>query len=152
MMKEWMLMPALVLTMAMAGAQARDAKQDERAILQAEAALCEAFESGDAAYLRDALDPRFTLVDSRGTVTNLEQNLQEVQAREPRYETFRNHGQSIRIYGDTAIITGVTSVKGTAGGEAFAADFRFTDTWLYRDGRWLLAASHASRLSAPSAD
>jgi ketosteroid isomerase-like protein len=75
-----------------------------------------------------------------------------VQAREPRYETFRNHGQSIRIYGDTAIITGVTSVKGTAGGEAFAADFRFTDTWLYRDGRWLLAASHASRLSAPSAD
>ena len=151
-MKEWTLMPALVLTMAMAGAQGRDAKQDERAILRAEAALCEAFESGDAAYLRDALDPRFTLVDSRGTVTNLEQNLQEVQAREPRYETFRNHGQSIRIYGDTAIITGVTSVKGTAGGEAFAADFRFTDTWLYRDGRWLLAASHASRLSAPSAD
>jgi ketosteroid isomerase-like protein len=151
-MKEWMLMPALVLTMARAGAQGRDAKQDERAILRAEAALCEAFESGDAAYLRDALDPRFTLVDSRGTVTNLEQNLQEVQAREPRYETFRNHGQSIRIYGDTAIITGVTSVKGTAGGEAFAADFRFTDTWLYRNGRWLLAASQASRLSAPSAD
>jgi ketosteroid isomerase-like protein len=149
-MKRWMLMPALVL--AMAGAQARDAKQDERAILRAEAAICEAFESGDAAYLRGALDPRFTLVDSRGTVTNLEQNLQEVQAREPRYETFRNHGQSIRLYGDTAIITGITSIKGTAGGEAFAADFRFTDTWLYRDGRWLLAASHASRLPGPPAD
>ena len=49
-MKGWMLMPALVL--AMAGAQARDAKQDEREILRAEAAVCEAFESGDAAYLR----------------------------------------------------------------------------------------------------
>ncbi|KQY51748.1 nuclear transport factor 2 family protein [Lysobacter sp. Root494] len=149
-MKGWMLIPALVL--AMAGAQARDAKQDEREILRAEAAVCEAFESGDAAYLRGALDPRFTLVDSRGTVTNLEQNLQEVQAREPRYEAFRNHGQSIRIYGDTAIVTGITSIKGTAGGEAFAADFRFTDTWLYRDGRWLLAASHASRLPGPPAD
>ena len=149
-MKRWMLMPALVL--AMAGAQARDAKQDERAILRVEAAICEAFESGDAAYLRGALDPRFTLVDSRGTVTNLEQNLQEVRAREPRYETFRNHGQSIRLYGDSAIVIGITSIKGTAGGEAFAADFRFTDTWLYRDGRWLLAASHASRLPGPSAD
>lgn len=145
-----MLMPALVL--AMAGAQARDAKQDERDILRAEAAVCEAFERGDAAYLRGALDPRFTLVDSHGTVTDLEQNLKEVEAREPRYETFRNHGQSIRMYGDTSIITGVTSIKGTAGGQAFAADFRFTDTWLYRDGRWLLAASHASRLPAPSAD
>jgi ketosteroid isomerase-like protein len=149
-MKAWMSIPVLVL--AMANAQARDTAHDEREILQAEAALCEAFESGDAAYLRDALDPRFTLVDSRGTVTNLEQNLQEVQAREPRYETFRNHGQSIRLHGDTAIVTGITSVKGTAGGEAFQADFRFTDTWLRRDGRWLLAASHASRLPAPPAD
>ncbi len=149
-MKGWMSIPVLVL--AMASAQARDTAQDEREILRAEAALCEAFESGDAAYLRGALDPRFTLVDSRGTVTNLEQNLQEVQAREPRYEKFHNHGQSIRVYGDTAIVTGVTSVKGTAGGDAFQADFRFTDTWLYRDGRWLLAASHASRLPASPAD
>jgi ketosteroid isomerase-like protein len=149
-MKAWMSIPVLVL--AMANAQARDTAHDEREILQAEAALCEAFESGDAAYLRDALDPRFTLVDSRGTVTNLEQNLQEVQAREPRYETFRNHGQAIRLHGDTAIVTGITSVKGTAGGEAFQADFRFTDTWLRRDGRWLLAASHASRLPAPPVD
>ena len=149
-MKGWMPIPVLML--AMASAQARDVAQDEREILRAEAALCEAFESGDAAYLRGALDPRFTLVDSRGTVTNLEQNLQEVAAREPRYEKFRNHGQSIRVYGDTAIVTGVTSVKGTAGGDAFQADFRFTDTWLYRGGRWLLAASHASRLPAPPAD
>ena len=145
-MKPWMSIPVLML--AMASANARSTAQDEREILLAEAALCEAFESGDAAYLRGALDPRFTLVDSRGTVTNLEQNLDEVEAREPRYEEFRNHGQSIRIYGDTAIVTGITSVKGMAGGEAFAADFRFTDTWLYRDGRWLLAASHASRLPA----
>lgn len=145
-MKAWLSIPVLVL--AMANAQARDPAQDEREILRAEAALCGALESGDAPYLRDALDPRFTLVDSRGTVTNLEQNLQEVRAREPRYETFRNHGQSIRIYGDTAIVIGITSVKGTAGGEAFEADFRFTDRWLHRDGRWLLAASHASRLPA----
>lgn len=149
-MKAWMSIPVLVL--AMANVQARDAAQDEREILRAEAALCEAFESGDAVYLRGALDPRFTLVDSRGTVTNFEQNLQEVQAREPRYDMFRNHGQSIRVHGDAAIVTGITSVKGTAGGEAFQADFRFTDTWLHRDGRWLLAASHASRLPAPPAD
>lgn len=148
-MKPWMSIPLLML--AMASAHARSTAQGEREILLAEAALCKAFESGDAAYLRGALDPRFTLVDSRGTMTNVEQNLDEVEAREPRYEEFRNHGQSIRIYGDMAIVTGITSVKGMAGGEAFAADFRFTDTWLYRDGRWLLAASHASRLPARAA-
>jgi ketosteroid isomerase-like protein len=151
-MKLWVSSSFVVLAIGIATTRVGAVAHSDREILQAEAAICSAFERGDAAYLRGALDPRFTLVDSRGTVTNLEQNLDEVEAREPRYEEFRNHGQSIRIYGDMAIITGVTSVKGTAGGEAFAADFRFTDTWLYRDGRWLLAASHASRLSAPSAD
>jgi ketosteroid isomerase-like protein len=151
-MKLWVSSSFVVLAIGIATTRVGAVAHSDREILQAEAAICSAFERGDAAYLRGALDPRFTLVDSRGTVTNLEQNLDEVEAREPRYEEFRNHGQSIRIYGDTAIITGVTTVKGTAGGEAFAADFRFTDTWLYRDGRWLLAASHASRLSAPSAD
>ena len=32
------------------------------------------------------------------------------------------------------------------GKDAFAADFQYTDTWVRRDGRWKLAASHASRL------
>jgi len=139
-----------VFVLAMANAQAGDATLAEREILRAEAAVCQAFESGDSAHLREALDPDFTLVDSRGTVTNLEQNLEEVEAREPRYETFRNHDQSIRVYGDTAIVTGITTIRGFAAGEAFQADFRFTDTWLHRDGHWLLAASHASRLPAPT--
>jgi hypothetical protein len=38
-------------------------------------------------------------------------------------------------------------VKGRSAGEPFAADFQFTDTWIRRDGQWILAASHASRLS-----
>ncbi|MFC5569863.1 nuclear transport factor 2 family protein [Lysobacter yangpyeongensis] len=145
-MKGWML--ALLFVLPAMAAQARDAAQDEREIRRVEAAICHAFEVGDTAYLRTALDPRFTLVDSRGAVTDLAQNLAEVTAREPRYQEFRNHDQSVRLYGDAAIVTGITSIKGTAGGEAFAADFRFTDTWLYREGRWLLAASHASRLPA----
>ena len=149
-MKLWVSSSFVVLAIGIATARAGAVAHADREILRAEAAICSAFERGDVAYLRGALDPRFTLVDSRGTVTNLDQNLDEVEAREPRYEEFRNHGQSIRIYGDTAIVTGITSIKGTAGGEAFAADFRFTDTWLYRDGRWLLAASHASRLPAPA--
>jgi ketosteroid isomerase-like protein len=117
-----------------------------RELLQAEADICQAFESGSADVLRRALTADFTLVDSHGKVSNLEQNLAEVAAREPFYEAFRNHDQQVRLYGDTALIVGITSVRGRAGGEPFTADFRYTDTWIRRDGKWLLAASHASRL------
>ncbi|WP_242108443.1 nuclear transport factor 2 family protein [Luteimonas aquatica] len=145
-MKPLMPMFVAVLAMTATAAQARDAAQDRAEILRVEAVLCRAFEQGDAKTLREALDPTFTLTDSRGAVTDLAQNLAEVEKRDPLYSEFRNHGQDVRLYGDAAIVTGITTVKGSSGGDAFAADFQFTDTWVYRDGGWKLAASHASRL------
>lgn len=133
-------------------ATARDALQDEREILKVEAALCRAFENGDAAALRRYLDETFTLTDSRGVVTDFSQNVAEAERGEPRYEVFRNHSQTVRLYGDAAITTGITTVKGNAGGISFAADFQFTDTWVYRDGGWKMAASHASRLEPGKSD
>ena len=127
-------------------ALANDAARDERELRRVEALLCHAFESGDADALRRNLDPRFTLTSSSGEVTDFAQNIAEVAKREPRYDVFRNHEQKIRLYGNAAIITGITTIKGISGGSAFAGDFQFTDTWVRRDGHWRLAASHASRL------
>jgi ketosteroid isomerase-like protein len=140
------LLSILVLCGIAGNVHARDAKQDEREIRRVEAELCHAFEVGDAATLRKDMDATFTLTSSRGEVSDFAQNLAEVASREPRYEIFRNHDQKVRVYGDAAIVTGITTVQGSSKGEPFAADFQFTDTWVRRNGYWLLAASHASRL------
>lgn len=137
------------LLFAASAAHARDAEQDKRDILRVEAELCRAFESGDAAALRASLDPTFTLVDSHGAITGLAENLAEVQSREPAYDEFRNHDQDVRLYGDAAVVTGITTVRGRSGKTAFAADFKYTDTWIHRDGRWIMVATHASRLQKP---
>lgn len=121
---------------------------DEREIRRVEADICRAYQDGDADTLRSLLDPTFTLTSSTGVVTDLAQNLKEVETREPAYDVFRNHDQVVRLYGDAAIVTGITSIKGRSGHVPFAADFQFTDTYVQRDGRWRLAASHASRLQA----
>lgn len=141
--KGWLL-AFLMGVAATAGAVAPDSAT--RDLLQAEADACQAFEDGNAEALRRTLTADFTLVDSHGTVTSRAQNLAEVAAREPFYKEFRNHDQQVRLYGDAALIVGITSIRGRADGKAFAADFRYTDTWIRRDGKWLLAASHASRL------
>lgn len=127
-------------------AYARDAAQDEREIRLVEAKLCMAFQNGDAKTLRENMDGRFTQVSSRGEVTDLDQNIAEVSKRDPYYTEFRNHDQKVRLYGDAAIIIGVTTTKGKTGGESFDMDFKYTDTYIHRDGHWILAASHASRL------
>ena len=141
---QWLF--AVVLAVATAPALARDPVQDEREILRVEKAICQAFETGDADHLHQSLDEHFILTSSTGVVTDRAQNIAEVEKRDPFYEVFRNHGQNLRLYGDAAIVTGITTVKGRSGDDAFAADFQFTDTWVYRDGQWKLAASHASRL------
>lgn len=137
---------AIAMAFTSSVAHAREASDDEREILRVDAALCRAFETGDVGVLRRGLDERFTLTDSSGKVTNLMQNLAEVERRDPAYDVFRNHDQSVRLYGDAALVTGITSIKGRSGGQAFAADFQFTDTWVRVGGSWKMAASHASRL------
>jgi hypothetical protein len=137
---------AMILLATAAGAVAREARSDEREILRVEAILCAAFEKGDADTLRNHLDSRFTLTSSRGEVSDLAQNLDEVARRDPFYDVFRNHEQKIRLYRDAAIVTGITTVKGHSAGQSFDGDFQYTDTWVRENGRWKLAASHASRL------
>ncbi|MCP3161509.1 nuclear transport factor 2 family protein [Myxococcus qinghaiensis] len=123
---------------------------EEKAVLDGLQAACEAFRKGDVAFLEGFLADGFTQMDSAGNVTDRAATLAEVRAKEPRYEVFRNHDMKVRLYGDTAVVIGITSVKGVSGGSAFEADFRFTDTLIKRDGRWRIAASHISRLPKPA--
>ncbi len=143
---QWLV--TTILALAAGVAFARDASKDEGFILRAEAAICSAYESSDADVLRDDLDEHFTLTDSRGVVTSRDQEIAAVAKRDPVYLVFRNHDQKVRVYGDAAVVTGVTTTQGHSGGSTFEGDFAYTDTWIHLDGRWKLAASHASRLPA----
>ena len=140
------LVSVAVFACAVGSSGARDVGQDEREIRRVEAELCQAFEKGDADNLRKNLDATFTLTSSIGVVTDFGQNVAEVAQRDPAYEMFRNHDQKVRLYGDSAIVTGITTIKGQSGGKTFDGDFQYTDTWVFRGGHWKLAASHASRL------
>jgi uncharacterized protein (TIGR02246 family) len=53
---------------------------------------------------------------------------------------------AIRVYGDTAIVTGRTTVK-VGGSAPQTVALRFTDVFVRRDGRWIVIASHATRIA-----
>ena len=52
----------------------------------------------------------------------------------------------VSVYRDTAVVTGVYHTKGTFSGKAYEHTGRFTDTWIFEDGKWLCVASHSSLL------
>lgn len=141
----WLM--ATVGVLLAGSAMARDTSQDEHSILRAEAAICEAYESSDGDAVRNRLDDGYTLTDPKGVVTGRDKNVNDVARRDPVYILFRNHDQKVRLYGDAAVVTGITSQQGhTGGGTTFDGDYAYTDSWIYRDGRWKLAASHVSLL------
>jgi len=65
-----------------------------------------------------------------------------------KYDVFRNRDSKVRVYGDAAVVTGITRVEGKSEGKPYALDFQFTDTYIRKDGRWVIVASHASRLTS----
>ena len=138
---------AASLVFVVSTVSARDKAADEANIRRVEAKLCEAFEKGDAKTLREYMDPQFTQGTSSGGIDDFKETVSEVEKRDPAYDEFRNHDQTVRVYDDAAIVIGITSVKGKSGGKEFAADFKFTDTYIYRDGHWWLAASHATKIA-----
>jgi hypothetical protein len=137
-------MLALCLCLAIVPAASGDTKADEALILERIHKACAAFEKGEPGYLLEFLDESFTLTDTRGQVTTRDQNIEEVRKREPRYDVFRNHGMKVRVYGDSSVVTGITTVKGTSGGQAFSVDLQFTDTLIKRGGTWRMVSSHVS--------
>ena len=124
------------------------APADEAAELQTIHDACKAFLDGDADRIAELLTEDFTLTDSSGVVTTRADDIEHARKGTILYEVFENHDMKVRLHGDAALITGRTTVKGTAGDTPFAAEFQFTDTLVRSDGRWRVAASHVSRVSA----
>jgi ketosteroid isomerase-like protein len=118
----------------------------EQEAMAATQAACDAFRLRDVAALERLLAPEFTLVSTTAEVQNRAQAIQEVRDGDPQYERFENHGMTARVYGDTAVVHGITSLKGRSGGKPFALDVRFTDTLVRTDGRWAIVVSHVTRI------
>ena len=127
-------------------APALAASTPEQQAMATTQAACDAFRLRDIAALERLLAPEFTLVSSNAEIQTREQALQEVRIGDPAYDRFENHTMTARVYGNTAVVQGITSLKGRSGGTPFAVDVRFTDTLVRIKGQWAIVVSHVTRI------
>jgi len=125
---------------------AMSASVQEQEAMAATQAACDAFRLRDIPALERLLAPEFTLVSTNAEVQNRAQAMQEVRDGDPQYERFENHSMNARLYGDTAVVQGITSLKGRSGGKPFALDVRFTDTLVRINDRWTIVVSHVTKI------
>jgi ketosteroid isomerase-like protein len=146
--KPTILLTVLLALSVLACSTTRDAREDEAAVLQVTHDACRAYREADTRRMRELLTEDFTLTDPDGVITTLADDIEIAEKGTIRYEVFENYDMTVRLYGESAVVTGKTRVKGVAGTKSFARVFQFTDTLVRRDGRWWFAASHVSPLPA----
>lgn len=125
-------------------ADAASPTKAELEVMQVTQDACVAFLKADVAAAESLLAPEFTLVNSRAVVQSREEVLAELRARDPVYSEFRNHSMTAHVFGEAAIVQGITTVKGKSGEHGFEVNVRFTDTLIRSKGKWRLVVSHVT--------
>jgi len=97
----------------------------------------------DMATVESMVADDFVGVSSKGKVSNRRALLSEIKKDKDTYASTKNEKLDVHMYGGgVAVVVGTAREKGTdKDGKAFDRTFRFTDTWLDRNGKWQCVAS-----------
>ena len=93
----------------------------------------------DAATFERLLAPRFIYTEN-ASVMNRGEVIKSVTGPD-RVEWARNEGMRVHDFGDVHVITGILHLRGRGRGGTFDRQYRFTDTWQRKNGRWQIIAA-----------
>ena len=108
-----------------------------------------AVERNDAETMDRILADDFVLVTGLGKTYSKQDLLEEARSGRVVYEFQRDTEQTVRVWGDTAVITALLAAKGTDDGEAFDYKLWFSDTYVRTSGGWQYVFGQASTRQAP---
>lgn len=138
----------LVLTvMTAAQDKARSSVEDKSLILALENAWNQAELHHDAAAADAILADTFISIDHHGQFQNKSQYLAGLKDASFNPAQISNTETSIYFYGSTAIVTSAYRTRGTDNGKPFYHHGRFTDTWVYLNGKWLCVANQETLIT-----
>ena len=154
----------LILFVGFAATAVGSAKSDdaedaraEREIRELEAQLSRAVVAGDRGLFDRVLASDFTHTSHSGQFKTraewmAEDKVDSRQGKPPAgkttYEAFDVGDLAVRIYGETAVVTGRSTPKGrTAKGEPIRGQYRFLRVWVKRDGHWQVVAFQGTRIA-----
>ena len=108
-----------------------------------------ALKGGDAAALERIWADDLTFVNSAGAVQTKAQRLADIRSGANKFDTLDPAQQTWRVYGDAAVMTTLTTVKGQYGGQEASGQYRVTQVYVRRGGVWQIVAIQMTRAAQP---
>jgi len=124
---------------------------DESIVAALDTKYQEAVKNNDAATMDRILADDFALVTGNGRVYTKADLLKEAFEKTVIYERQEDSNQTVRVWGDTAVITALLWAKGSDHGEPFDYKVWFSDTYVRTSTGWRYVFGQSSlRLPAAS--
>jgi uncharacterized protein (TIGR02246 family) len=117
-----------------------ETSSDEKEIRALEDERNRAILNGDAALLERMTSDDYTFITLRGELRTKAEIVNGFKSGSFKYEARTISDLKVRVYGDTAIVTGRSSQRGKENGKDYSGDYRFTRVYVKQGGRWLTVA------------
>jgi ketosteroid isomerase-like protein len=104
--------------------------------------------SHDSSAIEKIVADDFIGTSSSGKTGDKATLLSEAKRDNNSYTSAVSNEMTVRMFGPTvAVVTGIAKETGkTKAGKTFMHSYRFTDTWVERNGEWQCVAAHAMAL------
>ena len=116
-------------------------------LLYMEMDWADAVKRKDKAWLERHYAEGFISVNPEGTLNNRRADIEDLQ--NVSFDSMEASDMQVRVNGDTAVVTGVSTVKGKYKNQDIGGRYRFIDTFVKRDGEWKILSSQATRIAQP---
>jgi len=100
--------------------------------------------TADPVWFEENLADDYVLITPAGTIRTKADVIRELGVPGFKMAPFESTEVQIRMYGDTAIVTGRMLQRSTVGGLLYSRDLRYTDVYVRRKARWQLVSGHTS--------
>ncbi len=121
----------------------------EQTLLQLERDWDLANAKNDTAALERILAPEYVTTDSDGRLTTRAETFARRKSGAVKFTAFTSDDHKVHVVGDTAIVTGRSTIKAFRDGKDWSGQERWTDVFVRRNGRWQAVATHSSRIATP---
>ena len=153
-MKRTSIIAALVLSAVSSAiaqqqsVQTRDAASTEQAVQQQDQVRIRAQITADTIALRRIYADDFLGIGPTGVVRNKAEVIADFTSHALTYQSITTGEVRVRVYGNTAVETGRSTMVGQDRGKPVPRDNRFTRVWVMTAGRWQLVANHYSLMTS----
>jgi ketosteroid isomerase-like protein len=117
----------------------------EEELLTLEKAFADAIVRNDLEGIGRLVTDDWIIVDPNGEIVDRARFFEVIKSGVLTHDIMESEDFRVRVYGDSAVVTGLTRTKGKFMGQEFSTQERATDVFVKRDGRWQCVLTHLTR-------